>query len=361
MKHTWRPNPSEIPDQPGVYLFRNARGAVLYVGKALNLRRRIASYFHQRRRQPARLRRMIGRARAVTLCETGSELEALLLESRLIKQERPPFNRLSIAYVALPFVRLTLGESFPRIVVTRELISDGSQYLGPFPRVDIAATVQTALQRLFPLRTCEAAILPGVFPTPCEAYHLKKCAAPCVGPHIAATYHQHVEGLLSLLARGHAEILQRLRQERQQAADGMFFERAGHLHMLLAALDEGASGRPLALLPVALRNFVVIFTRAMPHAYELFYIHHGLFAGRLLGGGKVDDWQAVEAFLTRCHGAPEATSGASELVVDELRIVAGWLQRTRAAARRVHLDAPINAPAALEAVMNALSLLQPPT
>jgi excinuclease UvrABC nuclease subunit len=82
MNHTWRPNLAEFPEQPGVYLFRNARGAVLYIGKALNLRRRIASYFHQRRRQPPRLRRMIGRARAVTMHETGSELEALLLESR---------------------------------------------------------------------------------------------------------------------------------------------------------------------------------------------------------------------------------------------------------------------------------------
>ncbi len=330
MKHAWRPNLAELPEQPGVYLFRNARGAVLYVGKALNLRRRIASYFQQRRRQPPRLRRMIGRARGVTLCETGSELEALLLESRLIKQERPPFNRLSIAYVALPFVRLTLGEPYPRLVVTRELIPDGSQYLGPFPGLDSATTVQAALQRLFPLRTCETVIFPGVLPTPCAAYHLKKCAAPCVGPQIAATYRQHVEALRSLLARGHADIFQRLREERQHAADGMFFERAGHLHMLLDALDEATGGRPLALLPVELRNFVVIFTRAMPHPYELFCIRHGLFAGRLVAGAKVDDRQAVETFLTHCHAAQEATSRTSEMVVDELRIVAGWLQRTRA-------------------------------
>ena len=355
MNHTWRPNLAECPEQPGVYLFCNARGAVLYIGKALNLRRRIASYFHQRRRQPPRLRRMIGRARAVTMHETGSELEALLLESRLIKQERPPFNRLLIAYVALPFVRLTLGEPFPRLVLTRELIPDGSHYLGPFPRVEIAAVVLAALQRLLPLRTCDAEVLPGVFPTPCEAFHLRKCAAPCVGPHVAATYHQHVEALLALLARGQAEILRRLREERQQAADGMFFERAGHLHTLLAALDEATIGHPLALLPVALRNFVGIFTRAMPHTYEMFCIRHGLFAGRFVGGGKPDDWQAVETFLTRCYGATDDAPRAGEAVVDELRIVAGWLQRTQARARWVHLDAPINTLAALEAVMSALS------
>jgi DNA polymerase III subunit epsilon len=355
MNHAWRPNLAELPEQPGVYLFRNARGAVLYVGKALNLRRRIASYFHHRRRQPPKLRRMIGRARAVTIHETGSELEALLLESRLIKQEIPPFNQLSTAYVALPFVKLTLGEPFPRLVLTRELILDGGQYLGPFPRAEIAALVLAALQRLFPLRTCEAPVLPGVLPTPCEAYHLRKCAAPCVGPSVAATYHQHVEALLALLVRGHKAIMQRLRDERQQAADGMFFERAGHLHTLLAALDKATVGRPLALLPVALRNFVVIFAPAMPHTQEIVCVRHGLFAGRFVGGEKLDDRQALKGFLARCYGATEATPRVGEAVVDELRIVAGWLQRTRARAQWVRLDAPMNATAALEAVMCALA------
>ena len=152
MNHAWRPNLAELPEEPGVYLFRNARGAVLYVGKALNLRRRIASYFHQRRRQPSKVRRMIGRARAVTVHATGSELEALLLESRLIKQELPPFNQLSTAYSALPFVKLTLDEAFPRLMLTRQLRPDGGHYLGPFARFDNAAAVLAALQRLFPLR-----------------------------------------------------------------------------------------------------------------------------------------------------------------------------------------------------------------
>jgi DNA polymerase III subunit epsilon len=354
MNHAWRPHLTELPEQPGVYLFRNTRGVVLYVGKALNLRRRIASYFHQRRRQPPKLRRMIGRARAVTIHETGSELEALLLESRLIKQEKPPFNQLSTAYVALPFVKLTLGEPFPRLMLTRELIPDGSHYLGPFPRLESAAVVLAALQRLFPLRTCETAILPGVFPTPCEAYHLRKCAAPCVGPPAAASYHLHVEALLALLARGHGAILRRLREERQQAADAMFFERARHLHTLLSALDEATVGQPLALVPVALRNLVVIFTRAMPHTHEMFCVRHGLFAGRLVRGEKSADWQGVERFLTRCYAATHDAPRAGEAVVDELRIVAGWLHRTHARARWVHLDAPLHATAALDAVMRAL-------
>jgi excinuclease ABC subunit C len=355
MNDAWRPNLAELPEQPGVYLFHTARGAVLYVGKALNLRRRIASYFHQRRRQPPKVRRMIGRARAVTIHETGSELEALLLESSLIKQQRPPFNQLSTAYVALPFVKLTLGEPFPRVVLTRELIPDGGQYLGPFPRLESAAVVLAALQRLFPLRTCETAVLPGVFPAPCEAYHLRKCAAPCVGPHTAATYDTHVEALLALLAQGHGAIVQRLSEARQQAADAMFFERAGHLHTLLAALDEATVGQPLAFLPVAQRNLVVILARALPHTYEMICVRRGLFAGRFVSGENPGDRQAVERFLTRCYAAADDDPPRSgESVVDELRIVAGWLHRTRGRASWIYLDPQVVSTAAVETVMRAL-------
>jgi DNA polymerase III subunit epsilon len=354
MTYAWRPKLADLPEQPGVYLFRNARGDVLYIGKALNLRRRIASYFHQRRRQPPRLRRMIGRARAVTLHETDSELEALLLESRLLKREAPAYNRLSTAYVALPFVKLTLGEAFPRVVLTRELILDGSHYLGPFPRVEIAALVLAALQRLFPLRTCEVTVRPGLFPAPCEAYQLRKCAAPCVSPQAALTYQQHVAALLALLARGQGAIAQRLREARQQAADELHFERARHLHMTLTALDHATVGRPLTLLPVALRNFVVIFTTVMPHTYEIFCIRHGLFAGRMVCGEQAGDWQGLESFLARSYGLSDEVPGGGEAIVDELRIVAGWLQRTRAQARWVHFERPFDPTAALAAVIRAL-------
>jgi excinuclease ABC subunit C len=249
---------------------------------------------------------------------------------------------------------LTLGDAFPRLALTHELIPDGSQYLGPFPGVDVAAIVLAALQRLFPLRTCEAVVRPGVFPTPCEAYHLRKCIAPCVGAHLAPAYDQQVKALLALLARGHAAIVQRLGEKRQQAADSLFFERAAHLQIVLAALEEASSVRPLTLLPVALRNFVVIFTQAPPHTYEMFGIRGGLFAGRVVGGGKSNDGPMVEAFLRRCYGVTDEAPPAIEAVVDELRIVAGWLQRTRTRARWVSLEVPLQTAAAVEAVMAAL-------
>jgi excinuclease UvrABC nuclease subunit len=355
MQTIWRPNLAELPEEPGVYLFRNARGAVLYVGKALNLRRRIASYYHQRRRQPAKLRRMIGRARAVTIYETGSELEALLLESRLIKQELPPFNQLSTAYIPLPLVKLTLSEAFPRLVVTHQLTPDGSHYLGPFPRFEVAAVVLAALQRLFPLRTCDGVVLPGVFPRPCEAFHLRKCAAPCVGLPTASTYHQVVEELLTLLRRGHTALLQGLRDERQRAVDAMLFERARHVHNILVAVDEATIGRPLSLLPVALRNLVVILAPGSSPTPEIFCVRHGMFAGRLTLTGQSDAGQAIETFLVGCYAEADPLRQGGEAVVDELHIVAGWLHRTQARAQWVHPVCRQNLTDVLDTVMQSIS------
>ncbi|HXH12018.1 MAG TPA: GIY-YIG nuclease family protein [Alphaproteobacteria bacterium] len=340
MSMAWRPNLSEIPERPGVYHFRSARGAILYIGKALNLRRRIASYVQRRAGQPAKLRRMLARARGVTIEETGSELEALLLESRLLKRETPPFNQLSTRYAALPFVKLTLAEPFPHLLLTRDFAADGSLYLGPFPRYDIAEAVLMTLQRLFPLRTCEGPIWPGVSPPPCVAFHVRKCAAPCLSPAYAARYQPHVAEMLTLLARGREAILHRLLVERQRAVEAMKFERAGHLHALFAAFDEATLGRPLALMPVTQRNLAVCFEAPQPRACEVYFIRHGLFAGRVILPEPSPPLERLQAALTRGYSI-EHRRGAtgSEAVVDELRIVAGWLHRTRRRARWVYLDA----------------------
>jgi DNA polymerase III subunit epsilon len=357
-KPVWQPNLRELPERPGVYLFRNAREEVLYIGKALNLRRRVASYFHRRARQPKKLCRMAAQARSVTIHETGSELEALLLESRLIKQETPPFNQISMQYAALPFVKLTGTEPFPRLLLTREFKADGSHYLGPFLRFESAVVVLAALQRLFPLRTCETPIVPGVSPPPCVAFQVSKCAAPCVGRHYAATYHSYVADLLALLARGREAIMRRLLMERQHAADAMLFERAGHLHTLLTALDEATMGRPLALLPVAYRNIVVLLAKPYPRAHEVVLVRDGLFGGRLSLTGGEHDVAQLRATLTRCYlRADPWPIREGDAVVDELRIVAGWLHRTRGHARWLSIDPQANSVHAVESVISALSAL----
>ncbi len=378
MNVVWQPTSSEVPEQPGVYLFRNARGTILYVGKALNLRRRIASYFQRRARQPAKVRRLVARARGVTIHVTGSELEALLLESRLIKQAMPPFNRMSTDYSPLPFVKLTLADPFPRLLLTREFEADASHYLGPFSQWEAAEVALAALQRIFPLRSCETPIVPGVSPHPCPAFYVQKCVAPCVGKDSALAYGRHVADLLALLARGREAILQRLMEERQRAADAMLFERAAHLHALLIALDAATLGRPLALLPVAHRNVAVVFAGRHSNAHDIFFVRGGLFAGRSSLREHAQDLERLETLLADCYfpihpsfvsgltgggtlsfpsppDLPHSTLSGGEAVVDELRIVGGWLHRTQQRARWVFITPQMSLKDAVGAVVSAMA------
>jgi excinuclease UvrABC nuclease subunit len=354
MYHVWQPDLTQLPERPGIYRFHNARGNILYIGKALNLRRRIASYFQRRTRQPVRLRRLVARARAVTMQETGSELEALLLESYLLKQETPPFNRLSIRYAALPFVKVTLTDPYPRLLLTRNFRDDGAHYLGPFPRVDMAEAVLMALQRLFPLRTCDEPIRPGIAPHPCSAFHVRTCAAPCVGRSYAVAYHRHVKDLLALLAQGHAAVIQRLTEERQHAADAMRFERARHVHDVLTALEQATIGRPLALLPVAYRNMAGIVERRHGGTQDVFVIRRGLFAGRVSMSGHGLDGEAFITLLKNYDGSRDDRPRDGEMVVDELRLVASWLQRMRAYARWIPFDMEAEPGEVLAVIQRAL-------
>jgi excinuclease ABC subunit C len=289
----------------------------------------------------------------VTIQETGSELEALLLESYLLKQETPPFNRLSTRYAALPFVKLTLKDAYPRLLLTRDFRDDGSHYLGPFPRVDIAEAVLMALQRLFPLRTCDVPIRPGIAPHPCAAFHVRTCAAPCVGQSYAGSYQPHVEALLALLAEGREGVIHRLAAARQQAVDTMRFERARHVHSVLTALEEATLGKPLALLPVDYRNMVVI-VKPRHGAHEIFLIRRGRFAGRISMFSQRLDEQAFTDLLARGDVDRDGKSRAGEMVVDELRIVASWLQRTRAYGCWIPFAAEMNPTEVLALIKHAV-------
>jgi excinuclease UvrABC nuclease subunit len=352
MSRTWRPDLLEIPERPGVYGFRSADGTLLYIGKALNLRRRIASYFHGRAAQPSRVRRMIARARSVTVEETGSDLEALLRESQLLKRLTPPFNQLATRYVALPFIKLSLREPYPRVALTHEFADDGSCYLGPFPRHDSAAAVLAALQRLSRLRTCEGPIRPGVAPQPCAAYHVRKCAAPCVDWSRAAAYRDRVADVLELLAQGREGIRRRLAAARQRAAENLQFERASHLHSLLTTFDAATLGRPLALVPVAQRQMAVLLAQPPRRTCEVFLIREGRLGGRVSLDGQPGALARLRAALASCYGG-QSPAGQEDgrAVADELRIVAAWLHRTRPRARWVPIDPRSSPMAAFEAIV----------
>jgi excinuclease ABC subunit C len=229
---------ASLPDQPGVYLWKNAAGEVLYVGKAKSLRSRVPQYFapdHQETPERSAL------AAQITDLETilvPNEAQALLLENNLIKEHQPRFNIRLRDDKSYPRIAVTLGEPFPRVLVVRRIQLDGARYFGPYTDVGTLRQTLSIIRRLFTVRSCHYD-LPGDAPDrPCLDYHIERCKAPCVGYQTQADYRRMIDDVLLFLEGKTLEVRTRLRERMQQASGELDFERAAQLRDALQWLEQ---------------------------------------------------------------------------------------------------------------------------
>lgn len=228
----------DIPHRPGVYLFKDAQGTILYIGKARDLRHRLASYAQDP--HDPRIRRMLQRAEDLEYLVTRSEAEALLLEANLIKRYQPRYNIRLKDDKKYPYIKITVKEPYPRIFPTRDLRDDGSVLFGPYTSAQSMRRVIRLLRKLFPLRTCKYR-LPARHPIPpCLDYHIGRCLGPCFrdSEELRRQYRQAVQGTLDFLAGNFQGLVQRLEREMQQAAQGLRFEEAAVLRDQLRAIYQ---------------------------------------------------------------------------------------------------------------------------
>jgi excinuclease ABC subunit C len=231
-----------LPDQSGIYLFKDTQGKVLYVGKAKSLRKRVAAY---RRVEDPRLAAMVAKAAEVEFIVTASEAEALLLENNWIKRRRPRYNVLLRDDKTYPYVKLT-ADPYPRIAFTRRIGGDGAEYFGPFLPGGLARRAIKLVQKLFGVRVCTIEI-DGRLPRPCLYYDMHRCLGPCVaGLTTPATYAAAIEGARLFLANRNDELRRRMQRDMRQAAAELAFERAARLRDTLAEIDSVAQRRSLA-------------------------------------------------------------------------------------------------------------------
>ncbi len=235
----WSEKIADLPAQPGVYLFKDARGEVLYVGKALSLASRVRSYLSHDPQRP-HLDEMRERVADLDTILTGSEVEALLLESTLIRQHRPHYNVLLKDDRSFPFVKVSVQEEWPRLSVTRRVQNDGARYIGPFTDVKALRRTLRELRRIFPLRTCRNFEDYRRQDRPCLYFHIRRCAGPCYSRARVeqAEYRALVDGLLLLLAGRNEELLARLRAEMAEAASTRRFELAGQRRDQIQLLER---------------------------------------------------------------------------------------------------------------------------
>ena len=228
---------SELPAAPGVYLFRDSSGAVVYVGKAKSLRARVRNYFRSDAARDPRLSRMVELVADIETILVTSEAEALLLEATLIREHSPRFNVQLKDDKSFPYVKITVQEPFPRVLVTRRLQRDGSRYFGPFTNVKAMRRALRMINTTFTVRTCDYALPRQVPDRPCLDFHIDRCKAPCVGYQSRQDYRAMIDEILDILSGASSELQSQFRKEMRAAAAALEFERAAELRDVVAGFD----------------------------------------------------------------------------------------------------------------------------
>ncbi|MDW8270691.1 MAG: excinuclease ABC subunit UvrC, partial [Anaerolineae bacterium] len=214
-----------LPASPGCYLMRDAQGRVIYVGKAVNLRARVRSYFQKQAQHTAKTRRLVAEIADLEWVVTDTELEALILENELIKRHRPHYNIRLKDDKQYPYIKVHWQDDFPKISVVRRMLPDGARYYGPFTSGMAVRQTLEALRRVFPYLDCNREIT-GKDERPCLYYHIKRCAGPCIGAVNRDEYRAIVDGLCQFLEGKSDEALAELNRRMIEAAERMQFERA---------------------------------------------------------------------------------------------------------------------------------------
>src|ERR1700741_5288079 len=227
-----------IPASPGVYLYKNAAGEVIYVGKAKNLRSRVASYFHEGRWEDAKTDSLVRKAVDVDYIVVANNKEALALENHLIKQKKPRFNILLRDDKTYPYVKLTLGERSPRVYVTRRLRKDGSAYYGQYFPANLAYRIVDLIHRNFLIPSCKVD-LTRFHPRPCLQYYIRRCLGPCVeGLTTPDTYQEAVRDVKLFLEGRQTDLVRSLRERMAEAAEAQEFERAAKYRDLISTVEQ---------------------------------------------------------------------------------------------------------------------------
>ncbi|MGD2176575.1 MAG: excinuclease ABC subunit UvrC [Anaerolineae bacterium] len=323
-----------LPHRPGVYLMHDVNDDVIYVGKTVDLRNRVRSYFHASAQEHPKTRALVAEIADLGFIVTDSELEALILEANLIKKHRPRYNVRFKDDKRYPYIKVTLADPYPKVMVTRRVEQDGSRYFGPYTSSSAVHETLDLLRKSFPYLTCNRDIT-GEDERPCLYYEIKRCLGPCVGAASQEAYSAMIDGLIRFLEGHGEEVITELGRRMNAAADGWDFEQAASLRDQLRAVESIVRKQKVVSVVDADQD-VIAFARDEDDAcVQVFFIRGGKLLGReffvLEGTREEDDCQVMTAFLKQFY--EEAAYVPPEVLlpkqIDEALIIERWLRRMR--------------------------------
>ncbi len=323
-----------LPHKPGVYLMHDVDDNVIYVGKTIDLRDRVRSYFHASAQENPKTRALVSELADLDFIITDSELEALILEANLIKKHRPRYNVRFKDDKRYPYIKVTLADPYPKVMITRRMAQDGSRYFGPYTSSGAVHETLDLLRRSFPYLTCNREIT-GQDERACLYYEIKRCLGPCIGAVTQEEYRAMIDGLVRFLEGHSEEVIADLEERMDTAAEQWEFEQAADLRDQLRAVQAIVKRQKVVSVAGADQD-VIAFAREEDDAcVQVFFIRGGKLLGReyfvLEGTQDEQDRQVMAAFLKQFYD--EAAYIPPEVLlpeqIDEALIIERWLKRKR--------------------------------
>lgn len=335
----------KLPGKPGVYLMHDEKDAIIYVGKAISLKNRVRQYFQSSRNKGAKIEQMVTHISRFEYIVTDSELEALVLECNLIKEHRPKYNTMLMDDKSYPFIKVTVNEPFPRVMLARQMKKDKAKYFGPYTSAGAVKDTIELIRKLYHIRSCNRSLPKDIGKErPCLNYHIHQCQAPCQGYISQEEYRKSIDEVVRFLNGHYDLVLKELEEKMMAASDSLEFEKAIEYRELLTSVQKVAQEQKITDTAGDDRDIIAMASEGEDAVVQVFFIRSGRLIGRdhfyLKSAENDTEGEILSSFIKQFYaGTPYIPA---ELMlpeeIEDQDIIEEWLTARRE--RRVHLRIP---------------------
>ena len=335
----------KLPDQPGVYIMHDSRDAIIYIGKAVSLRKRVHQYFQPSHDEGIKKAQMVKQIARFEYIVTDSELEALVLECNLIKEHRPKYNTMLRDDKTYPYIRVTLGEDFPRVLFSRQQKKDKSRYFGPYTSAGAVKDTIELVNKIYQLRTCNRNLPRDTGKDrPCLTYHIHQCTAPCQGYITKEAYRERVDAVVEFLNGNYAPVLKSLEEKMNTASANLEFEKAIEYRELLNSVRQIAQKQKITHTDGEDKDIIALAADDRDAVVQVFFIRDGKLIGRdhfyVKIGTEDTKAQILTTFIKQFYSGtpfiPREIMLPQE--IEEQEVLADWLGEKRGS--KVYIRVP---------------------
>ncbi|RGU96191.1 excinuclease ABC subunit UvrC [Clostridium sp. AF15-17LB] len=335
----------KLPGKPGVYIMHDEKDDIIYVGKAISLKNRVRQYFQSSRNKGIKIEQMVTHIARFEYIVTDSELEALVLECNLIKEHRPKYNTMLMDDKSYPFIKVTVDEPFPRIMLARKMVKDKARYFGPYTSAGAVKDTIELIRKLYNIRSCSRKLPQDVGKErPCLNYHIHQCKAPCQGYISQDEYRKSIDEVIRFLNGNYDLILNELEEKMQSASEAMEFEKAIEYRELLNSVHKIAQKQKITDTAGDDRDILAVATEEDDAVVQVFFIRGGRLIGRdhfylRIAKGEKES-EILSSFIKQFYaGTPYIPSQLMlQEEIEDQEVVEEWLTRRRG--HKVHLRVP---------------------